>query len=362
MNKKIICFILLFIAICGAFLIRYVLQQKSTPEPPTPVLKLVEDRRTPLHIPHYLAAELGFFAEQNIEVQLSTLQPGEKAHHLLHNTKANIIIAGPAQALLAEPLLEQQPLILCGEIAQKSDAFLVAREQTADFQWGNVKGRTIICGTPTEDSSLVLEHILRKHDIAPNWHCNIVANLPAPLRPGAFKAGTGSFLVTEGLWAEMLVQQQAGEIVKSFADEIAPLPAAAYITSHSYLDSHPGEIQALINGLHKAQQWMQYHSTAEVIRLVEKYFPDYDPAILTSIINQYKGLKVWSTSPVIDKDSYQNMVSIAENAGELAKTVPYSKGVTNRYAQKSVKIVHYQPEQPKPQPGFNWPYIKSLFD
>lgn len=362
MHRKIIC---LIIAICiivgGIICARLILQRQLTPEPPAPVLKLVEDCRTPLYIPHYLATELGFFAEQNLQVQLTTLDSGDKAHHLLHNKKAHIILAGPAQALLAEAILEAEPLVICAGIAHKSDSFLLAREQGDDFHWDNVRGRTIICGAATEDDSMILEHILRRHDIAPNWHCNIIANLPPALRPGAFKAGTGSFLVANGLVTEELVQQQAAVPVTPLAAEIGPLPAAAYITTSHYLDNNDEEIQALINGLHKAQQWMKYHSTAEVVKLVEKYFPDYNSTLLTTVVNRYKELGIWSASPVIDKEHYQNMVNIVADAGELVKDVPYNKGVNNRYAQRATKMIRYQPEPPKPQPGLNWPYIKSLF-
>nr|WP_274380919.1 ABC transporter substrate-binding protein [Desulforadius tongensis] len=315
-----------------------------------------------MFIPHYLALQLGFFEEQNIEVKTVTLEQGQNALELLQEGKAGVILAGPGQVILTGPPRKASSPVAFAEITQRNGAFFLAREEKPHFQWTDVKRRTIISGPPTEDNSLVLEYILRRHEISPNWQVNVIENLPPHLRPGTFKSGSASFLVAEEPAAGMLESQGAGKVVASLGRAAGKMPAAVYISKPSYLDTNSREVQKLVNGLYKAQQWMTYHSAAEIADAVREFFPGYHRDMLISIIERYKKIDLWGTNPVIDKLSYENLYQAVESSGELVNKTAYSKAVTNRFAKKAVKEIHYVPEdKQKPKPGFNWPYIKSLF-
>ncbi|MEG6614896.1 ABC transporter substrate-binding protein [Peptococcaceae bacterium 1198_IL3148] len=362
MNKKLIWLAIFLIAVSGLVLTKYMLTKDSEPEKKIPVVRVLEERRNILFLPHYLAMELGFFAEQNIDVQLKTVPPGETAHNILDEGKADVIIAGPGQVILADPIKGVNSPKAFAEITQKDGSFFIARETNENFQWTDVKNRTIISGYPTEDTSLILEYILRQHEIAPNWHCNVIENLPIELRPGAFKSGSGSFIVVDEPNATLLENQQMGKVVASLGNDAGNMPAAVYMANPQYLDSKTTVVQGLVNGLHKTQQWMMYHSVEEMANLVADYFPDYERDLLIAIIKRYKNIDLWSDNPIIDKVSYDNLYTAIESSGELVNKSSYSKAVTNHYAQRAVRTVHYVPEdKQKPKPGLNWRYIKSLF-
>lgn len=360
MKKKLLLLLAIMLTISALVYARHILTKDTKPVE-IPVIHLAEERRTILFLPHYLATNLGYFAEQSIDVRLTTVKPGETAHQLLANRGADVILAGPGQAILAVPREGTGPVAF-GEITQRDGAFFLAREPKPDFQWKDVQRRTIISGPATEDTSLVLEYILRQHDIAPHWHVNVIENLPPFLRPGVFKSGTGSFLVAEEPEVSMLEAEGLGTVVASLGQTAGKMPSAVYLAYPSYLDSHSKEMQGLINGLHKAQQWMNYHSADEMADLVEDYFPDIHRDLLVTMIERYIHGDLWSKKPVIDKENYQNLYAAVENSGELSNPVPYNKAVTNGFSNKAIKEVHYIPEdQQKPKPGFNWRYIKSLF-
>jgi NitT/TauT family transport system substrate-binding protein len=361
-KKKLIWLVLLLIAVSGLIFTRYILTKGTEPEKKIPVVRVLEERRTVMFLPHYLATELGFFDEQHIDVQLKTVPKGETAHNILDTGKADVILAGPGQVIFADPIKGANLPMAFAEITKKDGAFFMARETSGDFQWTDVERRTIISGYPTEDTSLILEYILRQHEIAPNWHCNVIENLPLELRPGAFKSGSGSFILLEEPNATLLENQQVGKVVASLGNDAGEMPAAVYLANPQYLDSKTAVVQGLVNGLHKAQQWMMYHSVEEIAGLVEDYFPEYDKELLIAVIKRYKSIDLWSATPIINKASYDNLYTAIESSGELVNQSSYSKAVTNRYAQKAVKTVHYVPEdKQKPKPGLNWNYIKSLF-
>lgn len=362
MRKKLIFALVLLVALSGLAYTGYILNKNQKAET-IPVINIVEERRTPLFIPHYLAMQLGFFADQNIEVRLSAVQPGKEAHRLLEEKKADVVICSPGQAILTGPPKKGPIPTIIAEITKRDGAFLFARQKLADnFQWEEVKGRTIISGFPTEDTSLILEHLLRANEISPNWNVNVIENLPFNLRPGTFKSGTGSFIVVEEPEVSKLEREGLGKAVVALGKAAGEMPGAVYLTDRSYLDSHHDEVQKLVNGLYYAQQWMNDHSAEEIAAAVKNFFPDYDHRLLVSIIERYQKTDLWSKKPLVNKASYDNLYRAVDNAGELVNKVSYSKAVTDRFARKAIQQVHYVPEdQQKPKPGLNRQYIKYLF-
>ncbi len=361
MKRKLIFLLILLVAVSGLVYTRYIFTKDRKTEK-IPVIKIVEERRTPLFIPHYLAMQLGFFTEQKLDVHLSTVKNDEKAHRLLAENKADVIIAGPAQAILTGPPAAGQTPVAFGAITKRDGAFLLARESKSAFHWNDIIKRTVISGSPTEDTSLVLEHLLRKNNISPNRDANVIENLPLDLRAGTFKSGTGSFIVVEEPDALRLENEKAGKVVISLGEAAGEMPGAVYLANPDYLDIQNSEVQKLVNGLYKAQQWLKYHNAREIAKEIEKFFPDYEQDELVSIITRYQKTDLWSEKPVLSKTAYQNLYTAVENSGELVNKVPYSKAVTNRFAQKAVQVVHYIPEdRQKPKPGLNWKYLKYLF-
>ncbi|MTI81545.1 MAG: ABC transporter substrate-binding protein [Firmicutes bacterium] len=361
-KKRLLVILAIVVILSGLVYTRYIFT-KDTEEIKIPVIHLVEERRTPLFIPHYVALNLGFFTEQNIDVQCSTVQEGEDALQLLSENRADVILAGPGQAILTGPPRETNNPVAFAEVTKRDGAFIMVREDKSNFQWTDVKRRTIITGPATEDTSLVLEYILRQHKISPNWEVNVIENLPPSLRPGTFMSGTGSFLVVEEPEAGRLERQGIGKVVASLGQEANSMPASTYMANPSYLDSNSQDVQKLVNGLYKAQQWIKYHTPDEIAAAVKKSFPGYDSTELVQIIKRYQQTDLWSLKPIIIKNSYENLYQAVKNSGELVNNVSYSKAVTNRYAKKAVKDIHYVPEdKQKPKPGLNWQYIKSLFN
>ncbi|MBO8137245.1 MAG: ABC transporter substrate-binding protein [Desulfotomaculum sp.] len=362
MRKKLFVLLLIIIVISALVYTRHILS-RDTEEKEIPVIHLVEERRTPLFIPHYLAVNLGFFSEQNIDVKTLTVAKGKTTLQMLQEKEADVILAGPGQAVLTGPPRSGSSPVAFAEVTRRNGAFLMVRKLEDEFNWKDTERRTIISGPPTEDTSIILEYILRRNKVLPNWDVNVIENLPPYLRPGTFKSGTGSFLVVEEPDASRLEGQGVGTAAVSLGKEAGRMPAAVYISRPDYLDSHSQEVQKLVNGLYKAQQWMHYHSPAEIAGAVKNSFPQYDRSELISAVKRYKQADLWSPNPVIDKNSYQNLYRAVETSGELVNKVPFSKAVTNRFAKIALKKVHYVPkDKQKPKPGLNWRYIRSLFN
>lgn len=69
-------------------------------------------------------------------------------------------------------------------------------------------------------------------------------------------------------------------------------------------------------------------------KTIQKEFADTDPAIIETSIERYKKQKSFSADPVLQKDEWEQLQSIMDEAGELPKHIPYSKLVNTKIAKK----------------------------
>ena len=127
-----------------------------------------------------------------------------------------------------------------------------------------------------------------------------------------------------------------GYIVSSIGKETAEMPYTAYFAKKSYIEENPDIIQKFTNAIYKAQKWMQEHTTEEVASAIAPYFPDTETDLIVTVLNRYKAIDVWSTSPYISEDSFELLQTVIQDAGELKEKAPYDKVINNDFANKVI--------------------------
>lgn len=128
-----------------------------------------------------------------------------------------------------------------------------------------------------------------------------------------------------------------GYIVSSIGKETDEMPYTAYFAKKSYIEKNPEIIQKFTNAIYKGQKWMQEHSTEEVASAIAQYFPNTDTSLITTVLNRYKTIDVWSTSPYISEEGFELLQTIIQDAGELKQKAPYDKIINNNFANEAIK-------------------------
>lgn len=127
-----------------------------------------------------------------------------------------------------------------------------------------------------------------------------------------------------------------GYIVSSIGAETDELPYTAYFAKKSYIEKNPDIIQKFTNAIYKGQKWVESHSTEEAADAISSYFPDTDKELLVTVLNRYKEIDVWNTSPYLSEEGFELLQTIIQDAGELKQKAPYDKIVNNNFANVAV--------------------------
>ena len=135
----------------------------------------------------------------------------------------------------------------------------------------------------------------------------------------------------------MLDQEGKGYIVASVGKESGEIPYTAYFANKSYIKENEETIQKFVNAIYKGQKWVKEHSSEEIAKVIQPSFPDTDLKLLVTVVNRYKDIDAWSSTPIMKKEAFDKLQKIMTEAGELKQTAPFDKIINNKFAEKAIK-------------------------
>ena len=309
---------------------------EEEPEGPT-VVNVNEVVRSVFYAPQYVAIELGFFADEGIEIVLETGQGADRSMVALISGEADIGLMGTEAAIYVYIEGRVDHAIAFAQLTQRAGNFLVAREDIPNFTWDDVRGKTIIGGRPGGMPQMVLEYVLYLHGIQPGVDVEIITNLAFTTTSGAFVGGIGDFTAEFDPSALEIEKSGHGHVVTGLANYTDALPYTVFMANRSFIEANPDLIQRFTNAVGRGQQWVRDNSPEDIARVIAPFFPHSDLEDLTFIVNRYRSQDTWLYNPVINEAGFYLLQDIMEHGGELARRVPFDTLVDNSFAKASLE-------------------------
>ena len=136
-------------------------------------------------------------------------------------------------------------------------------------------------------------------------------------------------------FATALEQEGNGYVVASLGKDSGYVPYTAYSAKKSYIEKHPEIIQKFTNAIQKGLNYVNTHSAEEIAETIKPQFKETDTEKIAIIVDRYKEQDTWKGDTIFQKDSFDLLQNILEEAGELEERVPYEDLVTTEYARKA---------------------------
>jgi len=305
-------------------------------------MQVITEGSSILYAPHYVALAKGYFRELDLEVQVGELK-GKDPAKALSGSAALIVLTNPDR-LPAEPA--PRPVIFA-QLAKDTGFYLLARELKGDFNWSDLKGNSIIGGPENWLPEMALEYLLRKNNLRPQWDLTIYRNVPLAMAPGAFKSGTGSYLLISEPAASLLAKQGLGQLATPLAMGKWELPQGISMASRELVTKDPMALQKFTNGIYLAQLWMARHSAREIAEIIQPYLPDIDQDTLEKIITRYRKQGLWTTTPTPREASLDLLQEILVTSGKAKTKMPFQELTDTRFAREAVRTVKLEEEKKK---------------
>lgn len=223
-----------------------------------------------IYLPVRLAAQLGLFREQGLEVELLTEPSGANAEDVLLVGAAQGVVGAyhhtldlqaRGKAVQAVVLFTRSP----GEVELVAARHAGVIRSPADFR-GRRLGVTGL-GSATE---LLTHTLARRHGLTPRDYTVLPvgsgASFAQALREGRIDAG----MSTEPVASRLIQSGEARRLVDLRSPEAAQqalgqsYPFASLYMQTAWVQSHRAEVQKLVTALVLALRYLQQHSPAEV--------------------------------------------------------------------------------------------------
>ena len=296
------------------------------------IVRVNEVVRSVFYAPQYVAIELGFFADEGLEIVLETGQGADRSMIALISGDADIGLMGTEAAIYVFNEGRVDHAKIFAQLTQRAGNFLVSREPIPDFTWDDVRGKTIIGGRPGGMPQMVLEYVLYMHNIQPGVDVEIITNLAFTSTAGAFVGGIGDFTAEFDPAALEIELSGHGHVVTGLANYTKPIPYTVYMANKSFIQENPEIIQSFVKAIRRGQEWVANHSPAEIAEVIAPFFPHSNLDDLTFIVNRYQSQDTWPQNLTVNQEGFYLLQNIMEHGGELQQWVDFNALIDNSFA------------------------------
>lgn len=329
--------ILVIILVVGIALISKNVEVKPNPSGETLTkLTVSEVTHSVFYAPQYLAINLGFFKDEGIDIELINSAGADKVMTAVLSNDVQIGFAGPEASIYIYNEGSKDFAQVFAQVTKRDGSFLISRE-SGDFKWEDLKGKHILPGRKGGVPYMTLQYVLNKHGLNTETDLNFDNSISFDAMASAFVSGTGDYVTVFEPIATSFEIENKGHIVASVGEAADEIPYTAYFAKKSYIESNPEVIQKFVNAIYRGQTWVDTHSAEEIAKELLVSFPDTNLEVLTKVVERYKSIDAWNTTPIMTKESFERLQEVMTNAGELEKVAPYEEIVNNRFAEESIK-------------------------
>lgn len=296
----------------------------------------VPDLVTNSYFPALAAVELGFFAQEGLDVSVELIYP--QTMDALRDGEIELAADCAHATLEAFPRWQGAKLLMA--LSQQTYWLLIMRTalniEPGDLQ--ALKGRRIGAGPGVD---LVLRHLLQEGGVDPDREGIQIGPVPGGDAPGASFGVTAAHALEsgeiDGFWANGMGAQTAvragvGSVVLDVRRGIGPQPARHYtfsalVTSDKVIQSNPDDVAGAVRAVCRAQRALRVEP--ELAAKVGRHlFPSPQAEMIADIVSS----DVAFYSAAISQEAVQGVNDFANAVGLPTAALSFEEVVATEFA------------------------------
>ncbi len=336
--KRITKFISAALAACVTFLPLSACKDENKDGVTT--LKINEVTHSVFYAPLYLAESLGYFAEENIKIELTNGGGADNVMSSVLSGDAHIGFCGPEAALYVLIGGSTDVPTVFGQLTKRDGSFLVSRTPQPNFTWADLKGKEILAGRKGGVPAMTFEYVLKNNNMKDGVDVTLNYDVAFNLMTSAFEAGTADYCTMFDPVAYEYEAAGKGYVVASVGEASGEVPYTCFMAKNSWLKKNEKTAEGFLRAVTKAVKYVQETPSATVAPKLSSYFTGVSENSIAASVERYKKIDSWRTELSMTEDSFTRLQDIIDYAGELQRRVALTELVNNDYAKKVYNEVY----------------------
>lgn len=192
--KKKILLTLAIVALVVVIGIVVVIRRPGLSDDGLKTINVSEVTRSVFYSPQYVAIHEGFFEKIGIKIELTTGQGADAVMTSVLANQVDIGFAGPEASIYVYNEGKDDHTQVFAQLTKRDGSFLVSKENTDNFSWNDLKGKTVIPGRRGGVPYMTFEYVLKKNGINPNTDLVLDDSIKFDLMAGAFSSGNAEYV------------------------------------------------------------------------------------------------------------------------------------------------------------------------
>lgn len=297
-------------------------------------LKINEVTHSVFYAPMYLADALGYFAEENIEIELTNGGGADNVMAAVLSGDADIGFCGPEAALYVLVGGSSDVPTVFGQLTKRDGSFLVSRNPEPNFKWSDLKGKEILAGRKGGVPAMTFEYILKENNLTDGVDLTLNYDVAFNLMTSAFEAGTADYCTMFDPVAYEYEAAGKGYVVASVGEASGEVPYTCFMSKSSWIKKNESKVEGFLRAIVKAIKYVNETPSTTVAPYLTAYFEGVSESALAASVERYRQIDAWRTDMTMTESSFNRLQDIIDNAGELTRRAQLNELVNNSYAQK----------------------------
>lgn len=333
--KKIAILLVMFVGIFSCLMVGCGKKDNNT-------IRISEVTHSLFYAPLYVAMNNGYFEDEGLKIELTNAGGSDTVMSSLISKSADVGLMGPESCVYVRNNGMENAPVIFAQLTACDGSFMVGRTDEGEtFAWENLKGKHVIAGRKGGMPAMTLQYILEEikglttgAELGNGVDVKLDTTIAFNLTTSSFVAGTGDYCTMFDPTASQCEIDETGYIVAALGDEVKDVPYTCFVATNSYLNNNGAKLDKFMRALKKGYNHLINATDTQIISALKPSFSTTSDELILASVKNYIRIGAYATSFELKESSWNNMLDIIDNAGELKARVDWNDAVNNSFAVK----------------------------
>lgn len=305
-------------------------------------IRISEVTHSLFYAPLYVAINNGYFEEEGLKIELTNAGGSDTVMSALISKSADVGLMGPESCVYVRNNGMQNAPKIFAQLTACDGSFLVGRNaQSGEFDWNSLVGKHVIAGRKGGMPAMTLQYILEEihglttgAELTNGVDVKLDTTIAFNLTTSSFVAGTGDYCTMFDPTASQCELDQTGYIVAALGDEVQDVPYTCFVATDSFLNKNGTKIDKFMRALKKGYNFLINATDTQILSSLKPSFNTTSDTLILASVKNYIRIGAYASSFELKESSWNNMLDIIDNAGELTNRVAWNDAVNITFARK----------------------------